>query len=163
MLVIKGSAEATILSTASKTTPMGEINKVLHENFESVSDYVGNDPKAVIYLSYVEFIGKPDFQRLIHFEDTIPSQIGIGLPPGSELRRCFDFHIMQMTQSGILHSILDKWLVRKPNDMSHRIFAKEAEPLGYDNLIFLAIIILVGCFLSLMLFLIEKCQCFKYR
>ncbi len=156
MLVIKGSAEANLLTTASKNKPMGEIDILQHDNFQSILDFVAKYPTAVMFSSYIEFISKPDFQKLLHFEDAISTQISIGLPRGSELRRCLDFHILDMKQSGILKNILDKWLMKIPQDMSNRIFVPDAKPLGFDNLFFLAIIITIGCGLSLTLLLIEK-------
>ncbi len=156
-----GSSEASIILNAPKDTPMGQINEVAIDTYDEIDEEMKTNPKTVMYMSYFESLRNPDYDSLLHFEEGVPSHVAIGLQPDSELRRCFDFHILQMMENGIVRKILDKWMLGKPKDMSHRIFVEEAQALGYDNLFFPATVLAAGCLVSLILSIFEKLLRFK--
>ena len=60
-------------------------------------------------------------------------------------------------QAGVLQKLSNKWLDgSRPDDLSHRIFQKEAQPLGYENLSFPALIMTCGVIIGSLLLALEN-------
>ncbi len=156
VLVNKGTSEAAILANAQKHTSMGQVQEEVLNNVSRIHERVLSDPKTGMYMSFFEAVMNKEFKALMAFEENIPSQMALGLQMDSELRNCFNFHIMKMLQSGVMGEILNKWLVGRPGDMTDRIFVEDLTALGYGNLFFPVNLFLLGLVLSLVLLFSEK-------
>ncbi len=116
-----------------------------------------NPSKAVFFNSIFSTTKHKNFLFLRNFDDAASSQLAFGLQKDSELRDMFNYHLNKLRQSGVLKLLMHKWVKEeKPDDWSHRIFQDDAMPLGYENLFFPTMILLVGVSLGMFLLFMEK-------
>lgn len=94
------------------------------------------------------------------FSAAIPMHGTICFPAGSDLVGAFRRHLLRMRQSGLLGSnVVQRWIHRRaPPDRSGRIFlpAAEAEVIGFDNLVFPALVLAYGLVAAITLALAER-------
>ncbi len=113
--------------------------------------------KAVFFHSIFVLITYKDFLFLKHFDDAVTTQLAFGLQKDSEFRNLFNFHLNKLKQTGVLKLLVHKWLEEeKPADWSHRIFQDDAMSLGYENLFFPAMIMLIGISAGMFVLGVEK-------
>ncbi len=157
-MVYKGTVEATHLREAGPDTAMSKVN-VYFEQGDHLYDMVADNPKMVLYSSFLDSMESPEVVPVVDFEERVPSQMTIGLQKDSELLELFNYNILKMYQSGLHAQILYKWLREgKPKDDTHRIFIEDAIPVEYDNVIFPSLLLLAGIVVALCLVLIECCK-----
>ncbi len=118
---------------------------------------VDKDPKLAFFESAIDFVKYDHVTSLLDFDGRINAVIGIGLQKNSELKAAFDFHIINMKQSGLLHEMYNNWIENdRPEDMSDRIFEEDMLVLGYDNLFLPANIMGLGIIIAMVIVTCEK-------
>ncbi len=112
---------------------------------EFVKQQLASPSRAAYFGSEFVVHEYKNFLFLRNFEDSTSTQLAFGLQKDSEFRKLFDYHIVKLQQSGMLKLLTHKWFSEeKPEDLSGRIFQDAPMPLGYENLFFPIIIILIG-------------------
>ncbi len=152
-----GSIAQSLLSNSLETSAMNTVyrkhSKGLVATDNDFRDLVLSNPKFVAYdITSVHM----DLVHVNNFQERRKSHVAFGLQKGSDLVELFNFHIMKLKKSGVLSKLWFKWMESsKPEDYSDRIFIPDAVALGYDNLIFLVVLLLGGLALSGILVLFE--------
>ncbi len=101
--------------------------------------------KAALLESPLTYAGDKEVEAVTAFKDAFASQLAFGLQKDSEFTAAFNHHLFKMVQSGVLRQLMYKWLEgRRPEDESDRIFTEDATSLGYENLFFPMVVMLVG-------------------
>ncbi len=114
------------------------------------------EKKSVFFGSQMGFFGVSDIERLAQLEDSIFSALGIALQKDSEFLDVFNFHLLKMWNTGHIDKLIKKWTEDGPKDDSKRIFVDDAVPLGFDSVLFMALIMLGGMSTSVAILAFEK-------
>ena len=72
--------------------------------------------------------------------------IALAFQPNSELRPLFDYHLIKLDQSGLRKKLLSKWGLSESagGSSSGEEGGEEASVLGYDNILFLFMVLGFG-------------------
>ncbi len=73
--------------------------------------------------------------------------IALAFQPNSELRPLFDYHLIKLDQSGLRKKLLSKWGLSESaggSSSSGEEGGEEASVLGYDNILFLFMVLGFG-------------------
>ena len=148
----------------ARSKPGSALNKLYKTSFEATdwNDFVASQResptnKNVFFGSQLgDEILTQEFLHQKIFRDTITSQLGFAFQKNSEFRDLFNYHLIKITQSGMLKLLMSKWLLdRRPADYSGRIFLDDSMSLGYENLFFPMTIMMVGLAAALIIFMME--------
>ena len=93
--------------------------------------------------------------KALNILDSSVSPGAFAYQKGSEFRGLFNYHLMKMKEAGILDIINSDYLPEPPLVIG----VADANPLGYDNLIFPAIVLSFGGFGALIIMALERVIC----
>ena len=113
------------------------------------------DHKTIFFTNIVPFMSD---ERIISYEDIMERVASYGsfaLQKNSEFKQMFDYHLMKARQSGLLGLTIDKWLREGKPDPGSSVFNDEATPLGFDNLLFMVLVVSAGAGASVLVDLLE--------
>ncbi len=162
--VTKGTVSDFYFAQAEEGTAQYIVNKN-HVNryildvseIRKTVDEIDSDPKSAYFETIIPFLEYDKVKPLLNFNGRISSAIGIALQKNSEFKAAFDYHIIKMRQSGLLHEMYDNYILQdKPEDMSGGIFTEDILILGFDQLFLPVIIIGLGIILALTILAYEK-------
>ncbi len=140
-----------------KAASAGAKNRILElDTAEEIVSEMLSNPKSVSFSSYIYAHETEGVEAVMDFNDRLPSQAGIGLRHDSEFLDAFDHHILNMHQSGLVRKLMQKWIFKKPDDYSDRIFVEEADAIEPENLYFPASVLAVGVALGVIFSVGEK-------
>ena len=158
-----GTVDESFLALANRSSPMGQVYLKLSlsvDSFDELEENIRSSGGRTLGFDSISYYLKREkrIRPIWQFENTIQTHDCFAFPKGSDLAGPFNHHLLQLHQSGVTKELFHKWFAdRSPPDLSKRIFRpSNASPLGYLNLIFPAIILLVGLFASLALGIVEK-------
>ena len=115
------------------------------------------DPMNLYFSSEFAFPDNNHFTFLRNFDGRLVNQLAFPLQKDSEFRNIFNYYLVKTIQSGLLKKLSEKWVDKdRPEDWSHRIFQEEAKSLGYDNIVFPMVVMLVGMVTGICLVWAEK-------
>ncbi len=122
-----------------------------------LQEQIQKPSKAVYLASEFAFLKENALIFVKDFDDRLTSQLAFALQKDSDLTNILNYHLTKLLQSGMIKKFSQKWFKDdRPDDMSHRIFEEEAIPLGYENLFFPSLIMLVGISSGLGFAIIER-------
>ena len=122
-----------------------------------LQEQIQKPSKAVYLASEFAFLKENALIFIKDFDDRLTSQLAFALQKDSDLTNILNYHLTKLLQSGMIKKFSQKWFKDdRPDDMSHRIFEEEAIPLGYENLFFPSLIMLVGISSGLGFAIIER-------
>lgn len=114
---------------------IGKFRKVLLDNPKN--SYFGNQVGS--------FDQDPDIVTIDSFRDNIPVSLAMAFQEDSEIRPIFNYYINKMRETGVVSRLWNRYIKYDvPKDNTERIFNDEANPLGYDNLFFPALVLILG-------------------
>ncbi len=143
--------------TARYIVNKNHLNRDAIKSTPEAAEEIESNPKSAYFESIIDFIQYEHVTPLLDFDGGINAAIGIGLQKNSELKAAFDYHIIQMRQSGLLQEMYNEHIqLDKPGDMSDRIFQDDILILGFDNLFLPANIMTVGVISALVILACEK-------
>ena len=122
--------------------------------FSSATDmieYMLSKPKVLMWTHNSIASGDKRL-RLLNIMDSVPTPGAHAYPKGSELRPMLDFHLLKMKESGVVDRIAMRYMPEPPRDIG----VPDAQQLGYDNLIFPALILSFGTCGALAVVLVER-------
>jgi hypothetical protein len=152
---LKNAPPDTAMETVGRERLLS-LPMVGQEGIESLKQELLTRPRTVLWDSSLTFALDDRFKPLFGFAEAIPTQMLLALQKNSELRPLFNFHLLDMIQSGVAARLTHRWLKEAaPPDTSERIFVEEARPLGYDNLFFPSAVLTVGAVAALILAAVE--------
>lgn len=123
---------------------------------EYATEQLKDPPKAALFASHLIVLLHKHLLFLRNFDDSVSTQLAIGLQDDSEFREVFNHQLIKLHQTGVLNLLAHKWLKDdEPDDWSHRIFQEEAWPLGYENLLFLMLVLITGVSCSAFILCVE--------
>ena len=149
----------------AKSKPGSSLNKLFKTRFESIGwDYFmasqrENPTKTVYYGPQFrpEIMKLNEFLHLKNFREATTSQLAFAFQKDSELRDLFNYHLIKITQSGMLKQQMSKWLTdSRPQDNTERIFQDDPLSLGYENLLFPMTIMMLGMAGATLIFILEQ-------
>ena len=97
----------------------------------------------------------PDLIDLL-VEDRLINAVGFALTKNSELRRMFNYHLVRIKENGLLKKINLKYPRYKGHKREEKPERDALLQLGFGNVVFLFMIVLVGILLSVLLVVVEK-------
>ena len=161
-----GSAYLQDLEEASPDSAMGKVWKKVTSSGrehliygeEEARQWIKRDPSNVLYYGIASTFKSYDDVILLDIVEKINVKDSIGLRNDSEFKALFDFHISQLKEAGVLARINHKWLEEgklTPLPGSQRNLAS-ASTLGYENVIFPFLVLLLGVVISAVLILYER-------
>ncbi len=164
IMVVPGTSMDLYFQTAPEGTARYEVNKhyIDRETRRELSKTeatlkMKEDSKLAHFGVTIGFAKYDYITTLTDFDGKLEGVIAIGLQKNSEFKAAFDYHIMDMKQSGVLHEIYNMWIESdETDDMTDRIFVQDAFSLGFDNLFLPAIIVALGILASLTVVVFEK-------
>jgi len=113
--------------------------------------------KSVIFDSSLTFAHYDGIKVWTKLNGAHYFQLAIALAKDSDLTSLFNYNLIKLYQSGTIERLRYKWMQDSiPGDMTKRIFAEEASPMGYLNVLFPTSIIVAGAILCLALVTLEK-------
>ena len=77
----------------------------------------------------------------LYMSDAVKDPLAFGLRKDSEFRGLFSYHLTRMVEAGLLSRIRNKWL---PELDKTQAASEDALTLGYNNLVFPCLIMVVG-------------------
>ncbi len=114
--------------------------------------HILSTPSTLFFGPHTVAAGDPRLVAL-DLSDSVRVGAGFTYPQDSEFRSMFDFHLMKLIQSGVVHNVHTKWFVLPPL----QIGMQEAVSLGYDNMLFTFIVLAVGIGLAVVALVFEQC------
>ena len=155
----RSSAMEQYLITADAKSP---VNKVYPKNVASVDSYeeqvgLALNQGGLIWGSIIEFSRVP--RIYIHdISEHRNIEYGFMLQKDSEFTPLFNYHILLLKQTGVIKQILDIWLnQRKPKELLDEE-KSDYFSLGFSNLTFPFLALLLGILISVVLFCTEFLQ-----
>lgn len=109
---------------------------------EHFANLLHSNPKYVSYGTTISI--KRHGIRALSFDETSATHLGIALKKGSEFKKIFDYHLIYMRESGILHQIESKWLQGRISGKETRKDDFSAITLSYANLLFPFTTLIIG-------------------
>ena len=82
------------------------------------------------------------------------NQMTLALRKNSEFTEAFEYHVLKMWQSGLLHQSALRWLPQPPKELPG--CQLEAKQLSFDNLLFVFVMLLGGVILASGLFVFSQ-------
>ncbi len=154
-----GSMQESVLKNSEKTSPA--MYMVYKKHSMGITDFNGNLEEALKsnnkYVAFDAISMYMNCAPLYHFQGARSTQVAFGLQKGSDLTGLISYHILNLHRTGVMSKLVFKWQeVSRPEDYSNRIFIPDALPLGYDNLVFLVIILVIGILLSCLMAILES-------
>ena len=89
----------------------------------------------------------------LHIDESVQFNEGMALQKDSEFTALFNHHIFELLQTGVVDRIRHEWMDRADGDF----WVVEAVTLGYENVLFPFVSVVVG---SLFAFLFALCELF---
>ena len=126
----------------------------IYSTEESVTKILA-DPKTIYFGNNLPFLGNQRIISVDDMTDRFVTFIAFGLQKNSEFKQLFDYELLKMKQSGVILHEAYKWLRNRLPEKGRSPFVEEATPLGYNNLLFPGLILLVGIAMSLALVFLE--------
>ncbi len=155
-----GTVYEDLFSHAEPDTVMHKLYKSKLEtknNQQYLKEQLEKPSKAVYFSSEFTFLDNDALFFVRDFNERFISQLALALQKGSDLTRILSYHISKLKHTGNIKKFaVTLFNNDQPRDMSHRIFEEEAVALGYENLFFPSLIMLVGISSSVGLVLIER-------
>ncbi len=169
VIVHKETKESRDLETAPKGTGLNLVYEKLMRDrldetflefsYEESVAWLEADPRLAIYTNSLLLHGDPRFVAMTDLEDAEKDHISLPLQHDSELLGVFNHNLIRMYQTGLLEYLSRKWMdERKPGDecgCPAAVIVGAASVLGYSNLFFPTLVLLVGGVLAAVLLIIE--------
>ncbi len=121
-----------------------------------VLDQVLQNENKVAFTTNLLATEKEGLMAVMDFAGRTPTRVGIGLQKGSELEGSFNYHVLDMHQSGLQRKLFQKWVLKKPKDDSLRIFVEESKPIEAESLYFPTFVLLLGICCGCLVAMAEK-------
>ena len=115
------------------------------------------DHKTIFFTNAMPFMSDDRIATLEDIPERVSSYGSFALAKGSQFRQIFDYHLVKARQAGLLGVVMDKWLRGgKPKGQGAAAGqGDEATPLGFDNLLFMVLVVSGGAGLSVVVALLE--------
>ncbi len=158
LIYASGSMVESVLSNSKDTSPdmytvYTKYSKGMEGSHADIHLSLNSNPDYVLYDGISMNMG---YESLSRFQGAKRTQVGIGLQKGSDLADLLNYYILKLHKSGVMSKLVFKWQdLNKPDDYSDRMFVPDALAMGYDNLVFLALVLTTGILLSAMLAVLE--------
>ena len=107
--------------------------------------------KVLNFGSSLSFVGRKEFYPLI-IKESLTQMVAFALQQDSEYRELFNHHLKELDEKGILYKMAKTYNPRRNNHGT----ILEAISLGYNNVWFTSLIMLLGISASLLLACVEK-------
>ncbi len=140
-----------------------EPNTIRHRVYSTIllisnsSQFFESRPSKQVWFGPVfTRLNDPKFKFVHNFQEKMNGQLAFGFQKDSQIKEIFDYYIIKFKQSGMMAELQDRWFYEdKPKDLSSRIFQEEPIHLGYENLFFPMLVMLVGTTGCMILLLYE--------
>ena len=164
-----GTAEHNFFESSPPESTAGKIYQNMKQDGvklalteEDIDTFLNKDSKAVYYGStaFVPLSKSQNNRETLYatFLDSLSNDIAFVYPLDSELAEVFDYHLRIMKERGVLEKLQLKWGLIE-NDQIETEKSQLIEPLGFQQVIILPIIIIGGIFLSILCLILENsCQ-----
>jgi len=117
-------------------------------------DFLQTSPKSTLFSTSLRT--RKDVEVLYNLKEAATYPVVIAMPKDSDLTSLFNYNIIKMYQSGLLRRMQFEGLDGgRPKEWTQRIFVKESQPPGLDNVYFPNFILLGGLVIALGLVVIE--------
>ncbi len=160
VITFPNSAESSLLEFARDGASMkaywnaymaGKKNAFLATT-EAAVEHILNNPGTLFFGPHTIAAGDPRLVAL-DLSDSVRVGAGFTYPPDSEFRAMFDFHLLKLIQSGVVHNMQVKYFTPPPLTIG----VQEAESVGYDNMLFIFILLAFGIGVSFVMLSYEHC------
>ncbi len=157
MSVTGETAQHDYFKRAEPNTIRHKVYRTILQVTNSSSLFFGTMPSKHVWFGPVfTRLNDPEFTFVHNFQEKMNGQLAFAFQKDSEIKDIFDYYIIKFKQSGLMEGLQNKWFYEdKPNDMSNRIFQEEPIHLGYENLFFPMLVMLVGTTTCMVLLLYE--------
>ena len=152
VLVIDGSSHAERVKDKGLDLVMLEPSS--GTNFpELIANEMSKKPRILNFGSSLSFVGRRDIYPL-QIKESLRQMVAFALQKDSEYKELFNHNMHKLNEAGILDNLAQKYL---PNQRSLQADI-EAVSLGYDNVLFPSLIMLIGIAFSILISCIEKAR-----
>ncbi len=155
VVYVKGTAEEEHLKHHAlnlATKKVYEESSIGVNSYEDVEEEISMSNGRVVGFvpTVIPNLGK--LRPLLQFENAFQMHIGPSFPIDSDLVDAFKYHLLRLLESGVYDKVYHRRVEEsKVRDNSERIFPMvSASPLGYDNLIFPALMLAFGVIVSIL-------------
>ena len=120
-----------------------------------------NDKAKTLFLGVSSYFTFNDGVYALDLKQPTTSLNSFGLQKDSEFTKIFSYHLRKMDESGLLHRLEKKWnqIVEKHKTDGGR----RATPLGYENVLFPFMGVILGAVLALSALLCEMMAAWKHK
>ena len=120
-----------------------------------------NDKAKALFLGVSSYFTLNDGVYALDLKQPTTSLNSFGLQKDSEFTKIFSYHLRKMDESGLLHRLEKKWnhIVEKHKTDGGR----RATPLGYENVLFPFMGVILGAVLALSALLCEMIAAWKHK
>ncbi len=164
-----------IVSELASAAPGTGKHKVYHETMKEnpgvfcgslneCKDKMLDDPSVIMYGSEFSFVGDRRFLPLLGLDDAKVDYAAFAVAKDSEFYGPLNQQMINLYETGMLDFLNTKWVfAREPQDVCGNGAESqgEAEPLGYDNLIFPCLVLSFGFMLAVAMIILEKLAGFQ--
>ena len=151
VLVIDGSAHSVRVKDKGlnlvmlKPTPGTSYPELLANTMSRESSKVLN------FGSSLSFVGRREFYPLV-IKESLLQMVAFALQQDSEYKELFNHHLKKLNEKGILDKLAEMYMPKRNTPQT----ILEAIPLGYDNVLFPSLLMLIGIMSSLLIVCLES-------
>ena len=109
------------------------------EKTEQALNRVAAEDKTLWWGGTLNIIGRQEEFVALRMDETTYGHLGFGFGKNSELRELFSYQIHRLDESGVKDTLWKKWTSERSEDFA----MPEPKALGYDNTLFVFIILAV--------------------
>ncbi len=155
--ITEETAQHDYFKQAEPNSIRQKVNSTILNVVKSGHQFFETKPNKNVWFGPEYFrLNDPEFTFVHNFEEKMKGQLAFAFQRDSEIRQLFDYYVIKFKQSGLMEELQDKWFYdNKPSDMSSRFFQEDPIHLGFENLFFPMLIMLVGTKACLLLLLFE--------
>ena len=121
------------------------------------------NPDVLFFGSGLSFLKDPDI-TVIDLKDAPKGHSAIAFPKDSEFTALFNYHMMKNHMSGVQDKLWTKWFGTVESGVGTSSDPEESEnvtkSLGYDNVMFPVLVLVMGLVVSLSTIVLERCSIF---
>ena len=125
-----------------------------------IAEKMSVEKSAVLnFGSSLSFAGHSEFYPLV-IQESLTQMVAFALQQDSEYKELFNYNLKRLDEKGILDKLIEVYMPKHHTPQT----ILEAIPLGYDNVLFPSLVMLMGIASSLLLVIVEKIgRCVKYE
>lgn len=116
-----------------------------------MSNYMKTKSNALIFTGYLSSL-QIDGIHQIDIKESSSMDLSFTFQKNSPYSQLFNYHLQRMDEEGVIHRLQKKWLSKRDS----RFNLDSPLSLGYNNLVFPFLTLILGCFAALLISLCER-------